>query len=86
MTNSQEHVTCALCGLMVTMDRLRRGPFPPVARTRTWGGSLPKQKGDQRRRGIMDWSEKRDCSRADLLLIKAKLQAALKQVEEELKG
>jgi hypothetical protein len=34
----------------------------------------------------MDWSEKRDCSRADLLLIKAKLQAALKQVEEELKG
>jgi hypothetical protein len=46
---------------------------------------MPKQKGDQRRRGIMDWSPPRDCSREDLLVMQAKLQAALKVVEKELK-
>lgn len=86
MTNSQEHVSCVLCGMMGTMARFHRGPFPPVARTRTWGGSLPKQKGDQRRRGVMEWSDRRGCSQEDLLTMKAKLTAALKLVEKELKG
>ncbi len=85
MTNSQEHVSCIICGMMGTMARLRNGPYQPVARTRTWGGSVPKQKGDQRRRGIMDWSDPRDCSKEDLLVMQAKLQAALKVIEKELK-
>ncbi len=85
MTNSQEHISCPVCGMMGTMARLQGGPYPPVSRTRTWGGSMPKQKGDQRRRGIMDWSDPRGCSHADLQVMQAKLQAALNIVEKELK-
>ena len=83
MANSQEHITCALCGLMITMERYERGPFQPMARTRTWGGSLKREKGE-RRRGIMDWTEPRPPSRQDLLAILEKLEAAKQMILKEL--
>jgi hypothetical protein len=69
---------------MITLERLGRGPFPPMARTRTWGGSLKREKGE-RRRGIMDWSDPRPCGRQDLLFVRQKLQEALAEVEKELR-
>jgi hypothetical protein len=68
---------------MITLERLGRGPFPPMARTRTWGGSLKREKGE-RRRGIMDWTEPRPCARQDLLAILEKLEAAKQMVLKEL--
>lgn len=82
--NTQEHTTCALCGLMATMERFSRGPFPPMSRTRTWGGSPKLEKGE-RRRGTMEWTDPQPASRQELLVIQQKLQQALQMVEEELK-
>ena len=85
MANSREHITCALCGLMITMERYGRGPFPPITRTQTWGGSAKREKGDRwRRQGIMDWSEPRSPTREDLQIIRGKLLEALKEVEKEI--